>query len=94
MKILFILLSVYSLCLAKPKIVNYKDDIFVVHNSCVMSDLFIEIYRVEELAVNNETFEILIENSVSCKSPYDSKYKIQWKDIYSDKKKYSSRSNF
>lgn len=81
-KIILAIISISSYLSAKPNIVIIGDDWYVTHYSCMNNDLFIEIYRIEDLAVNNESYEISIENSIFCKMPYHSTAKIQWKEVY------------
>lgn len=81
-KLLISLLIVSQSLFAKPEVVVIGEDWFATHYSCMNNDLFIEIYRIEDLAANNETYEIGIENSIFCKMPYHSKAKIQWVEIY------------
>ena len=81
-KIMLAILLISSYLSAKPEVVVIDEDWYAIHYSCMNNDLFIEIYRIEDLAVNNETYEIGIENSTFCKMPYNSKAKIQWKELY------------
>jgi hypothetical protein len=79
----FVFLTLITISLfAKPNTVVINDDWYAVHYSCMNNDLFIEIYRIEDLAANNETYGITINNNETCKMPYHSKAKIQWKEIY------------
>ena len=84
-KIVLAILLTSSYLAAKPNIVIIGDDWYATHYSCMNNDLFVEIYRIEDLAANNEAYEIGIENSSFCKMPYHSKAKIQWKEIYTTK---------